>query len=738
MKKSFLCALWALVLVALSSAGQNIDPTQTAAPMADMLKNQLDSFRSLRLAGLVCAEESNGVALLELPGGEPFLVREGMDLNLAAGGVTFRVKVKSVTVKGVELSADGLAEPHLVPVSLARPLPPKEGEAADGEFVRYAEFNQVPLRMALRMLADQGRRNYICSDAAAATAISLFLRNMAATEIVDELCKSHGLWYADRESNRNSVRIQTMGEFQESLQSFRQDEQSETFVLLYPNVIEVASIVQGLYADRVVLSLGDEDILDDELNDLSRRFERYDTINRAANNELMDDFNVQNSGVSGGRRGTSRNGGIYTLNQNGQLSGMFDRRNGKFRDLRVEDAEKLQKALPPPSADSGTAAKEQTARTLNEYRQQLPPIYVTVSRRNNMLIVRTSDPWALDDIRNVVKRVDKPTPMVLLEVKLLQIALSDDLETVFDYTAEGHLTMPGNHEGHWDGGGWQNSNNSLLKANRTIGEGMSFQIVNDHFTARIQALQKRGHTKVLATPTLLTANNEVSQLFIGEERPIVRDITSSTVVTERNVVVSPQTEIEFKRVGTQLLFTPSINADRTVTLRLLEQNSSVSPEKGKIPVMIQNSDDNGDDKSNSGWNKYVDVDIVQSRYVAGTFVAKDQMTVAVGGLIEETETDKVSGIPLLMDIPYLGWLFRSTNKVKSRSELIILITPHVISTPSEAEEATKRVLRENTRNPDANRYLDPEDHRPGLRDSKDWHIDFGSGGKSRQSEDKEP
>ena len=91
-----------------------------------------------------------------------------------------------------------------------------------------------------------------------------------------------------------------------------------------------------------------------------------------------------------------------------------------------------------------------------------------------------------------------------------------------------------------------------------------------------------------------------------------------------------------------------------------------------------------------------------------------------------------------MDIPYLGWLFRSTNKVKSRSELIILITPHVISTPSEAEEATKRVLRENTRNPDANRYLDPEDHRPGLRDSKDWHIDFGSGGKSRRSEDKEP
>ena len=59
MKKSFWSAFAALILVVLASVGQNLDPTQIAAPMTDMLKNQLDSFRSLRLAGLVCSGEAN-------------------------------------------------------------------------------------------------------------------------------------------------------------------------------------------------------------------------------------------------------------------------------------------------------------------------------------------------------------------------------------------------------------------------------------------------------------------------------------------------------------------------------------------------------------------------------------------------------------------------------------------------------------------------------------------------------
>ena len=138
-------------------------------------------------------------------------------------------------------------------------------------------------------------------------------------------------------------------------------------------------------------------------------------------------------------------------------------------------------------------------------------------------------------------------------------------------------------------------------------------------------------------------------------------------------------QIEKKDVGTMILVTPNINADKTVTLRLLQENSEVSPDKVDIPV------DGGSGESKS-------IEFVESRQIAGTFVAKDGLAVMAGGLVKEVESETYWRTPVLGSVPLLGWLFRGTEKVKRRTELIVLITPHVISTPYEGGRISRELM----------------------------------------------
>ena len=219
---------------------------------------------------------------------------------------------------------------------------------------------------------------------------------------------------------------------------------------------------------------------------------------------------------------------------------------------------------------------------------------------------------------------------------------------------------------------------------------MTFQIVNDYFRMRMQLLEEKNRVKVLATPMLLTANNEVSRLFIGEERPIITGVTGDTILTEGSSVTTPRTQWEGRDIGTTLLITPNINSDRTVTLRLVQEDSTVKPGAASIPVVLSN-----------GAIQNVAIDVVSSRVVSGTFVAKDQLAVAVGGLIEETSSEVRAQVPVLGRIPLLGFFFRRESRQISRHETVIMIRPHVISTPSEGFDISRTLLENLAADPTA-------------------------------------
>jgi general secretion pathway protein D len=283
-----------------------------------------------------------------------------------------------------------------------------------------------------------------------------------------------------------------------------------------------------------------------------------------------------------------------------------------------------------------------------------------------------------------------PTPLVLLEIKVLTIQLSDDFNSFFDY----QFSMPGaGIAGGFSSGDIQPPASDLLhgsarrQAPLTLGGAglqsgdLVFQYVSNSFRLRMQMLSEKNRVTQLATPMLLTTNNEVSRLFIGEERPIVRNISSQAVVNNNTTTIVPNTTIEFRPVGTTLLVTPNINADRTVTLRILQENSHIEPGAATIPVVASN-----------GTVTNQPVDVVAARTLSGTVVAKDGLTLAVGGLIEENVSDNRASVPVLGDLPLAGILFRRQTTSRSRQELIILIRPYVLNTPTESEAAGRKLV----------------------------------------------
>jgi general secretion pathway protein D len=664
---------------------QRSDPTAAPAVMADTMRAQIAEFRNLTCQALVVGADDDGVAILrasgQSSGATPAFVRAGTAIGLELGGMPVRVVVKSVSSRGVEIEAPTLAEGVAIPGSFKALAAP---ETMPENFLRYIECQGVALDTVLRLISDQTDANLAASSEAAKEPVSIFLRNVTSETAIEEICRTRNLWFR-RDDLSGVTRVTTMKEYEENLSSFR-EETTEAFTLLYPNVLEVASVIYGLYPERVSISLGEEDILDDEERDISRRFNRLNAISSSSGSSFL-------GGGFGGTSGGGNYGGSYSGSSSSYGSGTtllrggrLQRQYGDYLDVRPRETfsniSQSDAKLIEAVRREGTSDDLESA--LDSYREKNTTIYVTASRRNNLLVVRTGDPKVMAEIRDLVRRLDVPTPMVLLEIKVLHLSISDDFSSSFEYEMNYTFNSGGDHPGAGSAGfpGF----NPINVAART--DAMSFMILSDHLNLRIQMLEKEGRIKTLATPSLLTANNEVSRLFIGEERPMVRNISSETVVSDQNVVTTPQTETDLQAVGTMLVITPNINADRTVTLRLLQENSEILKNDASIPVV-----------SSAGVVQEVAIDVVSTRSISGTFVAKDQMMVAVGGLIEERDVLQESRVPILGRIPLLGFFFKSKQRVKSRNELVLLIRPHVISTPAEGEAISKSLLEQLATHP---------------------------------------
>ena len=659
----------------ITQATKPSDPTVAADAMADALRQRLTEAEDMRLHALVVGAAGEGVALVGPDAAHTTAVRRGSKFAQTVDGVKVEVAIKAVTALGVELATSSGRKGVFLPGSytpLAAPTNPPP------EFLPYLESEQVPIGVLMRLVSDQAGVNVSVSDKAAKNAVSIFLRNVTADAAVEEVCRATGLWFR-REPNGSVIRVMTMDEYSENLNTFR-EEKTEMFTLLYPNVIEVASVIYGLYPDRTLISLGEEEFDEDDEYDLSRRFRRFRVLEDNGGSQFMS-IEAPQASSSGSRSGSgnfsfSRGGATSRLSQWDQLRQRSRRgRLGNEAALGADDARLMEGAYRSGDTNLLDRVRAQTSSTTTAN------IFVSLSRKNNVLIVRTSDVRVMDEIRTMVKKLDVPTPMVLMELKVLELAIDDNYEATFQYSFN-----RGTHTVGHDAGNPANMFADVLQTGMAAyNPTFAFKVVADNIEAQIKLLQQDGKIKTLATPTLLVANNEVARIFSGKEYPLVSGWTPNTQIIstlggDTEGTSGATVQITKEDVGTMLLITPNINADKTVTLRLLQENSEVSPNKVKIPV-------------NGGKGEAKEIEYVESRSLTGTFIAKDGMIVMAGGLVKETEGETYWRTPVLGSIPLLGWLFRGTEKVKKRTELIVLIKPHVILTPMEGGKISADLMK---------------------------------------------
>jgi general secretion pathway protein D len=309
---------------------------------------------------------------------------------------------------------------------------------------------------------------------------------------------------------------------------------------------------------------------------------------------------------------------------------------------------------------------------------------ISDERTNSLLIYATKED--MKTIKEIVAKLDVVLAQVLIEAAVLEVTLTDNRDIGFSY-----LQRP-QSSGNWTGVGAINTGNQILNrdsfisggTNSLLSQGFSYLMSwNQDLDVTVTALAGDSRAKILQRPRIQTSHNEPASLFVGQSRPY------PTGSYYGGGAYGGYSSIQQMQIGVTLDVTPLINPDGLVVMEIKQQIESVIGEQvidnvGKVPI-------------------------TSSKQAATKVSVRDHDTIIMGGLIETDKKDTRSGVPFLMDIPLLGYLFRSTSTSGNRSELIVLIRPTVLPTP---EIAALTAVAEKNRMPgvrEAEKELRAED-----------------------------
>jgi type II secretory pathway component GspD/PulD (secretin) len=261
-------------------------------------------------------------------------------------------------------------------------------------------------------------------------------------------------------------------------------------------------------------------------------------------------------------------------------------------------------------------------------------------------LVISDYPENIERIREVLSEVDTQPQQVLLEVTIMKAQLTEDTQFGIDWSNIAGLTNGGVD---FQGG--------VLEVGISI----------DDITGLITASEEVADTAILANPKILALNKQAGKLIIGDEEGY-QDTTT------QNQSGSTTQSIAFLESGTILEFRPFIGKDGLIRMELSPEQSS-SFFTGPLANIPNKTTTN----------------------IITNVLVKDGQTIVLGGLFQEETTLGFSQVPLLGDIPFVGELFKGETDISQRTELIVLITPHIIVSPDQVdgENRMEDVLRMN-------------------------------------------
>ncbi|HEY0201462.1 MAG TPA: hypothetical protein VGC24_07200 [Burkholderiaceae bacterium] len=526
------------------------------------------------------------------------------------------------------------------------------------------DFRQLPMYQAARLASELTQVNVVSTAAASEVPVTLFLRRTTIQALMDNLARVTGLWYR-YDKDTNTYLLMTAEEFRRDVVVYRSDV-TRVFPMKYYNVVSAATSLRALYGRRVQLAASVEEPLG--ISALGSPLSAQRTASSGGGVNPAVSSNNRNSTTNGGGGGGGYGGG----DMGGQGMGAmwqppisYGNDNGRgANDDKAGGLDKLSQGRASTLSDINQGEVSRVSKadleTLDQTRES--PVYVTYNRLHNLLIVRSGDEKLIAEIATLVERIDRPARQVLLEVKVLELTMGDTFSSAFD------LNVDVNGRGL-----------STTSGSSATGAGI-FEVFNRNIRARLELLQSQNRVRVLSTPVLMASNNQPSRLFIGSEQVLVTGVSTDTVTNTSSSSVNVTATTERRDIGNQLIIVPRINDDRTVTLSIDQDNSTLNRGGASIPVVV-----------NGGVVGYP-IDTVNTSNMQATVLAKDGYTAAVGGLIRDSISKQEQKVPGLGDVPVLGYFFRSQADVQSKTETVLLITPHILETAEEAQAVSRDLV----------------------------------------------
>ena len=338
-----------------------------------------------------------------------------------------------------------------------------------------------------------------------------------------------------------------------------------------------------------------------------------------------------------------------TLSSSGSASGgMGMQGTSSSQQQRTTSPSQSKQTIVRPTAAGAAAGVDEFAGTIE----------IIPDEANNAIVFKASS-RDYKRVLTVLKQLDIQPRQVLINVLVAEISLGGTVQ----YGIEWFLNS-------YTGGGYTlNGALDVKDGTRPIntplgtatGFFLSFYDPVDFLRGLMTALGSDSDVNILSSPNILALDNQEANIEVGEDIPTITGTTTSAVAgsTVTNTV-------QYRKTGILLTVTPHINSSGLVKMELVQEVS----DKGT-------------------YNKDLGNYTFLTRRADTSLVVEDNQTVVMAGLMKSNKVNSQTGIPYLMNIPVLGYLFGSVSKENRKTELLFLITPHVIKNRSQADQITR-------------------------------------------------
>ncbi len=296
---------------------------------------------------------------------------------------------------------------------------------------------------------------------------------------------------------------------------------------------------------------------------------------------------------------------------------------------------------------------------------------ITFEPTNSLVIL--APPGVYREMVKTIKKIDIYPREVLIEAVIAEVSLTNNDEYGIQWSVLQNLDIEGRDFNSLIEGKFGDPAPDLFAAAPTLASGpggLSYVLFKpDRLTALIRALASESKVNILSSPRLLVRDQQEASIEVGSDIPTASSTTSTTTTDTLTQ------NIEYRTVGIKLKIKPTISEEKTVVLDIEQEVSS----KGENQQVGQ------------AGNTFPSFNTTKTKT---SIVIPDQKGIVIGGIIQEENNTGYQGIPLLSNVPLLGHLFRYNVDTKTKKELIIIITPYVVTNETEGEKFSQQYMNQ--------------------------------------------